>query len=58
MISNRGDSSTRQLFIQSVTIAVRGRVAELVEGARFEIVFGVKTNVGSNPTSSASALFF
>ncbi len=28
-------------------------MAELVEGARFEIVFGVKTNVGSNPTSSA-----
>ncbi len=28
-------------------------MAELVEGARFEIVFRVKPNVGSNPTSSA-----
>ncbi len=28
-------------------------MAELVEGARLEIVFGVTTNEGSNPSSSA-----
>ena len=28
-------------------------MAELVEGARLEIVFRIKPNVGSNPTSSA-----
>ena len=30
-----------------------GEVAELVEGARLEIVFRVKPNEGSNPSLSA-----
>ncbi len=35
-----------------------GEVAELVEGARLEIVFGFTPNEGSNPSLSAKNLVF